>query len=118
MARRKKPEGETPEQAKHRQLLEHIANFSTRSEKTSWHRKFDNLVKIVAKLEAYEERIFAIMAERQPILDELQELRRVMVHECVHPFEHLAITDEHIECKFCNRRFVVTNHMSNACDKT
>lgn len=110
MSRRKKPEDETTEESKHRHLLEHIANFSSRSEKTSWNRKMDNMVKLLSKLPDIEDKIFEIMKnEKQPVLDEISELRRSMVFECIHPFEQLALHETHVVCKFCNRSFGIPN---------
>jgi hypothetical protein len=103
MARRKKPENETEEEIKHRRLLEVISNFSTRSEKTSWNRKMDNMVKLMSKLNEIDQRILEITAkEKQPILDEVSVLRMTMVKECIHPFEQLVLHENHVRCKFCN----------------
>jgi len=113
MARRKKPENETQEEIKHRRLLEEIANFSTRSEKTSWNRKLDNMVKLMSKLNDVEARIVELVAkEKQPLLDEVTELRLSMVKECVHPFEQLVLHEDHVRCKFCNRAFSVVTHVT------
>lgn len=111
MSRRKKPEGETPEQARVRRLLETIADGSTRSEKVSWDRKMDNMVKLLAKLRPIEEQITDLMAKKQPIHDEVAALRSEMVQDCVHPYTHLVLksTDdgEYVQCKFCTRKFNV-----------
>jgi len=108
MSRRKKPEGETPEEAKIRRIFESIADNATRGEKVSWERKLDNMVSIIAKLRPIEEKIMDLMAEKQPILDEINELRKEMVRDCVHPYTHLAIKpDGTINCKFCNKTFSV-----------
>ena len=47
MARRKKPEGLTPEEQIIHSVKEAIANNANRSEKTSWNRKMDNMVKLI-----------------------------------------------------------------------
>ena len=111
MPRKKKPEGETPEQARVRRQLETIANTASRSEKISWDRKMDNMVKLIARLRPIEEKIMDLMAEKQPIFDEIAELRTEMVNDCVHPFTHLVFkTTENgdtIQCKFCMRHFKV-----------
>lgn len=110
MARRKKPENETAEQASERNLFEKIANHSNRSEKTAWKRKLTNMEKLIEQLRPVEEKILDIMRiEKQPLLDKVQVLRLEMVKECIHPFEHLVQKDGHVECKFCNRRIVVSN---------
>lgn len=111
MARRKKPEGETPEQALSRRTLETIANAATRSEKVSWDRKMDNMVKMLTKLRPIEQKITDLMAQKQPMFDEIAALRADMVRDCIHPYSHLvqkqSEADEVVECKFCQKRFNV-----------
>lgn len=110
MARRKKPELETKKEATERRLLEFISNNASRSEKTSWNRKMDNMVKLIAQLTPIEEKILEIMLkEKQPILDQIHELRSSMINECVHPYDHLVLNEDHILCKFCNRRLGIPN---------
>lgn len=110
MARRKRPEGETPEQTASRQTLEKIADAATRSEKVAWDRKMDNMVSLIAKLRPIEDQILELMSAKQPILDDIAELRREMVRDCVHPYTHLVDKGIHQECKFCGRTFRVLNH--------
>jgi predicted nucleic acid-binding Zn-ribbon protein len=114
MPRRKKPENETPEQAKLRLQFESIANHANRSEKTAWKRKLKNMEGLLEKLHPIEEKILTIIAdEKQPLLDEIAELRTVMVKECVHPYEHLVKTEEgFVECKFCGKRLKVPDASS------
>ena len=107
MARQRKPENESIDQARTRQLLESIANNADRSEKTSWNRKMDNMIKLIAKLRTLEEKVLALEEKKLPIIDDIQELRLTMVKECVHPFDHLTYFENHVRCKFCNRRISV-----------
>lgn len=107
IARRKKPEGETPEQAEARRILEAIADNATRGEKVSWDRKMDNMVSLIAKLKPLEDQILDLMAAKQPILDDIAALRKEMVRDCVHPYTHLLLKGEVAECKFCYRQFRV-----------
>jgi hypothetical protein len=110
MARKKKPENETPEAAEERRILEFVANVAPRGEKTSWNRKMDNMVKLLAQLTPIEERILQIMREeKQPIIDQITQLRTTMVQECVHPYDQLVLKEDHILCKFCNRRMSIPN---------
>jgi hypothetical protein len=105
MARKKKPENETQNAAEIRRVLEYVSNVASRGEKTSWNRKMDNMVKLIAQLTPIEERIFQIMlAEKQPIMDQINDLRSSMIQECVHPFDHLILKEDHVVCKFCNRK--------------
>jgi predicted nucleic acid-binding Zn-ribbon protein len=110
MARRKKPENETPEQTEERLLFEKISNFANRSEKTAWKRKLANMEKLIEELEPVQQKILDIIrSEKQPILDQIQELRQEMVNECIHPYEHLVQKDGYVECKFCNKSINVLN---------
>jgi hypothetical protein len=102
MARLKKPENETPEQMEERQYLESIANHATRSEKTSWNRKYTNMKALLDKLNPIEEEIIRLMGAKQPILDDIQVLRRQMIDCCVHPYDMLSLDDGIVTCKFCN----------------
>jgi len=107
MARQRKPENETTEESRIRQMLETIANNADRSEKTSWNRKMDNMVKLIAKMKPIEEQILELTKQKMPIFDDIQELRLTMVKECVHPFDHLTYFENHVRCKFCERRISV-----------
>jgi len=110
MARRKKPENETSEQAEERILFETISNHANRSEKTAWKRKHVNMDKLIDLLKPIEEKILNIIKEeKQPLLDKVYLLRQIMVKECVHPYEHLVKKDGYIECKFCNRKIRAYN---------
>jgi hypothetical protein len=109
MARRKTPQNETPEQKAERQIKDTIANGPSRSEKVSWNRKMDNMVKLMTKLTPIEEEIIALQAKKIPIYDEIQELRELMVTECVHPYEYLAVEDDYVMCKFCGKKISKPN---------
>lgn len=105
MARMKKPENETTDQAQVRRLLETVSNHATRSEKTSWERKRTNMTKLVKQLRPLEDKIMEIRAKMQPIYDEISELRSLMVEECVHPYDMLVYNEDAttVTCKFCEK---------------
>jgi len=103
----KKPEMETEQEATTRRQLEAVSNSSNRSEKTSWNRKMDNMVKLIAKLRPIEEQMIELHAQKIPVLDDIAELRSMMILECVHPFDQLAHHEDYIECKFCSRKIRV-----------
>lgn len=113
MARQRKPENETMPESRTRQLLESIANNADRSEKTSWNRKMDNMVKLIATMKPLEEQILKIIEQKIPIFDSIQELRLTMVKECIHPFDHLTYFEDHVRCKFCDRRISVPKEFIN-----
>lgn len=115
MARRPKPLNETSEETSRRQFLELISNNATRSEKTSWDRKMDTMVTLMAKLRPIEESIIELMAQKMPIIDQIQALRNDMVKTCVHPFTHLVYQDDGTAvCKFCNEILTVTDDNAKA----
>lgn len=123
MARRKKPLNETPHERETRQQLDAIADKASRSEKVSWNRKMDNMVKLLSKIGPIEKKRTAVLAkineaqyelrdldeEWIKMYDEVAILRNEMVEECVHPFDQLVHKQDHIECKFCYRRFWFRN---------
>lgn len=109
MARRKKIENETPEQARQRHIFESISNYPERSEKTSWQRKLVNLEKLVAELRPIEETILDLMSRKAPLVDKITELRREMVDNCLHPYDMLILHDDHVTCTFCNRKLSIPN---------
>ena len=100
MARKKQPT--TPESSVE-QILDAVANVAGRSEKTSWKRKLENMEKLMEKLQPIEDQLLELQAEKAPIIDEIAELREIMVRECVHPLNFLIFKGNHIECKFCNK---------------
>lgn len=109
MAKRKAPENETPEEQKLRLQKEKISNAANRSEKVSWNRKMDNMVKLLGQLRPIEEQILELYTQKMPIFDQVQELRETMVKECVHPYEYLVIHDDHALCKFCGKKISLPN---------
>lgn len=113
MARRKKPEGETPEQARHRRIYESVCDHATRSEKVSWHRQMDNMVSLLAKLRPIEDKIIKLQAEKIPIMDDVAMLRARMVRDCVHPYEQLVLKEQHIQCKFCDKHFRIPTELTS-----
>lgn len=110
MAKARKKENETPEEAAIRRKLEKVANNANRSDKVSFDRKMENLVKFRAKLKPIEEEILTLMEKKNDIIDELMELRREMVNECVHPYEHLAVQEDGtVKCRFCEKVIQLPN---------
>ena len=106
MARQRKVENETEEQAETRRLLERVANTANRSDKVSWNRKMDNMTKLISLVNGLQERIQALELEKEPYLDEIAELRNTMVNECIHPFDQLVYNGDYVLCKFCNKKIV------------
>ena len=101
---RKNIKTEYEEQIKQRKIFDAVSNSANRSEKTSWNRKMDNMVKLLAKLRPIEEQILELQAQKMPVYDEVQVLRLEMINQCVHPYEYLVLHDEYVICKFCDKK--------------
>jgi predicted nucleic acid-binding Zn-ribbon protein len=104
MSRRKKPVGETLDETTLRVIREEISNIANRSEKTSWNRKMDNMVRLLAEIKPIEDQIIDLQEKKIPIFDEIQRLRKEMVRDCVHPYEYLLVESDRVICKFCERK--------------
>ncbi len=107
MARTKIPDNETIEETENREIFETLSNFANRSEKTSWKRKRDNIEALIERLKPLEQRILNIMEEKLPILDEIATIRNEMVENCIHPIDQLVRFDDHVVCKFCERKLSI-----------
>lgn len=107
MARSKIPENETPGETEEREIYETISNFANRSEKTSWKRKRDNIDALIEQLAPLEQRILDIMAEKLPIMDQIETIRNEMAENCIHPIDSLVRNGDHIVCKFCERKLSI-----------
>lgn len=109
MAKRKRPEDVSPEELALHKEKDFIANHATRSEKTAWQRQYENLSKLVRKLEPIEDKLMALIADKSKILDEVFVLRKELVESCIHPFDDLIKHDGALICKFCEKRMAVPN---------
>jgi hypothetical protein len=69
----------------------------------------DNMVRLVARINEIQDEIWDLEAEKQPLFDEMTELREVMIRECIHPVNHLIEHEDHVYCKFCERRIAPAN---------
>jgi hypothetical protein len=67
------------------------------------------MARLLERLAPFDEQILAIMNERRPLIDEIEELRHQMTQECIHPVEHLVDNGDHVLCKFCSRKLIAPN---------
>ncbi len=107
MSRVKRPENETPEEETIRKIKDAVSSTKTRNEKVSWDRRMNNMVKLLAQLTPIEEQLTELLAQKLEIVDRVQDLRKEMVNECIHPSTHLIVHNDHVVCKFCNRKFSI-----------
>ena len=100
----KKKKAKTPQELELLETFKQVADASTRNEKVSGNRKLKRMERLLEKLNPIETQILELYAQKMDIIDEVQILRTVMVEECIHPKEYLVQKDDHIVCKFCNKR--------------
>lgn len=91
-----------------------VAKCSDKNERLAWGRKRKKMDEIVKKLQPLEDAILEIVKKKEPILEELRELRELMTRECVHLEEFLVHHGGYILCKFCDARLAVNrNYLTN-----
>jgi hypothetical protein len=105
MATRRKEEDETAEQQLDRTTKTTISNHATRSEKTAWLRKRNNLETFVENdIRPIEQQIEDLRNELTPLYDKVADMRKEMVATCIHPYDELrSISTDKVQCTFCNK---------------
>lgn len=107
MARPKKVvEALTPEA----QDFAFIATHATSSDRISWNRKHNNLQAVLDQIQPLEDQMQVITGKLLPLYDEIAQIRKIMVEECIHPTEMLSHKGSHVECKFCLKNIVITRN--------
>jgi hypothetical protein len=81
--------------------LDKISRFADKNQRLSFKRKGERMQKLLDRISPIEKQILELILEKNPIMDEIDKVRRGMVHECVHPRDHLAHKGTHVQCKFC-----------------
>ena len=84
--------------------LEAIGALSTKAEKLHWKRNHAKIVTIMERLSPIEQQIIELQNEKIPLMDEITKIREGMVSICVHPQDFLIHHNDHIYCKFCERK--------------
>jgi len=85
--------------------MKYIAEHFNKNDRISWKRKRDKLDKILEEdLNPIEENILNLIKQKNEIIDKVNDVRRLMVSECVHPYDYLEHKETFIECKFCGAR--------------
>ena len=85
--------------------IKKVANTANISDKQSWNRKFDNLQKLINDVNTIGDKILELESSKSPIIDDISILRNQMIQECIHPHEFLLELEDHVICKFCNKKF-------------
>lgn len=81
-----------------------VANFRDKNEKASWLRKKKNLENLVADIAPIENEILRLTNEKARLMDEMGEIRKTMVVDCIHPQDYLIHYGVYIKCRFCENK--------------
>lgn len=98
----------TPEKVQ--EDLKFITKQFNKNDKLAWARKKTKMDELIEQLKPFEEKMLALIQERQPIMDNIAELRRLMINDCVHPPEFLVHKETFVHCKFCDAKLVINRY--------
>lgn len=84
-----------------------VANFRDKNEKASWLRKKKNLEALVVNLEPTELEILRLEKTKMHIIDEIDEIRKSMLVDCIHPQDYLVHYGTYIRCRFCESKISI-----------
>lgn len=93
----------TPEEVQ--QDLNTISTVKNKNERLSWKRKYDRLQEMISnEIKPLEDLLLKTLESKMHAMDRVEELRKQMVKECIHPKNNLVHKGDHVECKFCNTK--------------
>ena len=92
-----------------RRQIEAVSKFCDKNQKLAWRRKMVKMTDLLEEIEPLNEEMLALILRKQPIMDKIEDMRQVMVKECVHPADYLVHKGEHILCKFCKTKISLVN---------
>lgn len=84
-----------------------VVSHTGKNEKLAWNRRVKKMQGLVDSHQEYEERILAIIKEKEPLLDEISILRNDMIKECIHPKDHIVHMNTYLVCRFCERKLSI-----------
>jgi hypothetical protein len=82
-----------------------ISGQTTQLDKANWLRRFDKIQGHITEVNRLSDQIMEIEKAKLPILDQIAELRKELVADCIHPKDYLVKVDGIVGCTFCDRRF-------------
>lgn len=83
--------------------LDKVAKFAHKNQRLSFRRKSERMATLLERIQPIEEKILDLILQKTPIMDDIEEVRRAMLHECVHPRDQLVHKGKYVLCKFCTR---------------
>ena len=87
--------------------MDTVARFADKNQRLAWKRKMNRMDELLERIQPLEEKALEIIKEKQPIMDEIERVRQMMVKECVHPKDYLVHKGDHILCKFCKSKLAI-----------
>ena len=84
-----------------------IVGFKPKNERVAWSRKLDKMQTLIQNMEPIENKLLELYAEKQKHMDEITQLRNIMIKDCIHPVDFLVDKITYVECKFCNDKIRV-----------
>ncbi len=112
MARKRKITEDNIENFEEHKLKDTISNAATQNEKVSWNRKLNNMSKLINELRPIEDKLLDLTNIKNELVDKISELRKIMVQDCIHPYEYLVQKDGYFECKFCYKKLMVNENLN------
>lgn len=95
--------------------LNKISSYKRKNERLAFIRKRKKLEGLVDKLKPIEDKVLEIYTnERNPVMEEIQALRSVMIKDCVHPKDMLVHKGVYVECKFCQSKLLLKRDEENS----
>jgi hypothetical protein len=91
-----------------KEIFTKVVNHASKNERVAWNRKRKKLASMIDEnITPLEDQILELTMQKQLHMDEIVELRDVLVVECVHPRDCLVTKDTHVLCHFCEKRINV-----------
>lgn len=89
--------------------LNEVSKHADKNQRLAWRRKKARIDELISRIQPLQDEKLRIIMEMQPIMDDIEAVRRDMVKECIHPLDHLVHKGTHIECKFCNMKLKINS---------
>jgi DNA mismatch repair ATPase MutS len=85
-----------------------ISSHAIKGEVAAWSRKRKSIERVITtNIRPLEDKIIEANAALIPLYDQITTMRAEMVEFCIHPIDMLIYKEDHVECKFCNRKLNV-----------
>ena len=88
-----------------------ILKASDKNSRLAWIRKNKKMSEIIEKLQPIENELLRLQALKKPLLENIEELRQIMVRDCPHMEEYLIHHGKYIECKFCGTKIGINRKL-------